>query len=122
RGAVLDDDIAVLVEHAEIAGVKPAAGEGFLGRLLVLEGTLHHDIAAEHYLADGLAVARHLAHGFGIAHRDVFLPRVGHTLAALYLRALMGGQLVPARLLGTHGCGTIDFSQAIDMRQFDSDA
>ena len=29
-GAVLDDDVAVLVEHAEIAGVKPAAGKGFL--------------------------------------------------------------------------------------------
>src|SRR3954463_8039003 len=30
-GTVLDDDVAVLVEHAEVAGVKPAAFEYFAG-------------------------------------------------------------------------------------------
>ena len=32
-GAVLDLDVTVGVHHAEIAGVEPAAREGFCGRL-----------------------------------------------------------------------------------------
>src|SRR5262245_19609480 len=36
-GAVLELDVAVWIEHAEIAGMEPATGERLLGRLLVLE-------------------------------------------------------------------------------------
>jgi hypothetical protein len=54
-----DLDIAILVHDARIAGVEPAAGEYFLRRLGVLEIPLHHDVAADEDLADGLAVARH---------------------------------------------------------------
>src|SRR5258705_13594200 len=84
-GAILDYDLAALIEHADIAGMKPAAGKGLPGGLFVLEIALHHDIAAEHHLAGGLAIARHGPHGFGIEHRDGFFERVRHTLPALHL-------------------------------------
>ena len=61
-------------------------------------------------------------HGFGIDHGDGFLQRVGHALPALELRALIGRQFVPARLLRANRRGTIDLGQAIDMRQLDADA
>ena len=93
-----------------------------LRRLLVLQIALHHDIAAEHDLADGLAVARHLFHGLGIDHGDGFLERVGHALPPLELRALGRRQIVPARLLGADGGGAVDFGQAVDMGQPDADA
>ena len=48
--------------------------------------------------------------------------RVGHALPPLELRALVGGQLVPARLLGADGGGAIDLGQAVDVRQLDADA
>ena len=63
--------------------MKPAAGKGFIGGLFVLEIAFHHDIAAEHHLTDGLAVARHRLHGLGIEHGDGFLQRVGHALTPL---------------------------------------
>jgi len=58
-------DIAVLVEHAEVAGVGTATGEGFLCGLLVVQDSPSSDIAAEHHFADGLAVARHGLHVSG---------------------------------------------------------
>src|SRR5579872_2943309 len=88
-GAILDDDIAVLVEHPEVSGVKPSAGKGLTRGLFVLEIALHHDVAAEHDLADGLAVARHLTHGGWIEDGHRFLERVGDTLPTLELRALV---------------------------------
>ena len=44
-------DVAVGVLHAEIAGMEPTAGEGLVGRGLVLEIALHHHVAAKHHLA-----------------------------------------------------------------------
>src|SRR5208283_3356656 len=46
--AVAELDVAVRMLDPEIAGVEPAAGEGLVGRRLVLEVALHHDVAAEH--------------------------------------------------------------------------
>ena len=57
--AVLDLDVAVGMHHREVAGVEPAAAERLLGGRRVLEVALHRDVAAEHDLAHGLAVARH---------------------------------------------------------------
>ncbi len=85
---ILDNDVAVLVEQPEIAGVKPAACKCFWGGFLVLQIAFHDDVAAEHDLADGLAAARHCAHGVRIKHGDGFLKRIGHALPALELRAL----------------------------------
>src|SRR5665647_3253295 len=55
--AIFQLDVAIRMHDAEIAGVEPAAGKLLLGRSLVLEIALHHDIAAHHHLAQCLAVA-----------------------------------------------------------------
>ena len=90
-GAVLDLDVAVLVHHAEIAGVKPAALEGGCGGFGILQVALHDVVAAHHDLADGLAVARHRGHGRGIHHLEAFEHRVAHALAGLQARPLGHG-------------------------------
>ena len=102
--------------------MKPAADKRFLGGFFVLQVPLHHDVAAEHNLADGLTVTRHFVHRFGIDHSHGFLKRVGHALPAFQLGTLLGRQLVPARLLRANRCWTINFSQPIDMGELDSDA
>ena len=96
-GAVLELDVAVGIAHAEIAGVKPAALEFLLGRRLVLEIALHHHVAAEHHLAQRLAVARHRLHGLGIEHVERLERHVAHALARLLGGLLGGGERVPAR-------------------------
>ena len=54
----------------------------------VLQVALHHDVAAEHDLAHGLAVGRHRLHRLGVEHRHAFLQRVAHALAAVQPRPL----------------------------------
>ena len=50
--AVGDFQVAVLVKHADVAGVQPAVGvDGFGGFIRVVEITLHHVVAAYHYFA-----------------------------------------------------------------------
>ena len=56
-GAVLELNIAVLMHHAEVAGMKPAAVEGGVGGVLVLQIALHDDIAEKHHLAHGFALS-----------------------------------------------------------------
>src|SRR3712207_8190584 len=57
-GAVLDLDHAVGVPNGEVARAAPAIDQGLRGRLRVLEVALHHRVATQPKLADGLAVAR----------------------------------------------------------------
>src|SRR5690348_1142668 len=121
-GSILDDDIAVFVKHAEIAGVKPAAGKRFLSCFLIFEIALHDDIPPEHHLPDGLAIARHLAHRFRIDHRDGFLQRVGHALPSFQLGTLIGRQTIPAGLLCAYRRRAINLGQAVYMRELDPDA
>src|SRR5690606_4411920 len=52
--AVLDLHVPVLVPHALVAGMEPAALEGFGGGGRVLQVALHHGVAAHEDLADGL--------------------------------------------------------------------
>ncbi len=111
----------MLIEDTEIAGVEPAAGKRLAGGLLVLEIPLHDDVAAEHDLADGFAIARHFLHGLRVEHRDRLLQRIRHALPSLQLGALLGRQVVPARLLGADRGGTIDFSQAVNVGELDAD-
>ena len=82
-GAVLDLEVAVGVHHGEVAGMEPAAGEGRLGGLRVLEVALHGDVAAEHDLAHGLAVGGHRRHGLGVHHREALFHQVAHALTAV---------------------------------------
>ena len=93
-----------------------------IGGFLVLEVALHHDIPAEHHFADGLAVARYLAHSLGVEHGDGFLKRIRHALAPLLLRARFRRQRIPARPLGAYGGGAIDFGEPVNVRQLDADA
>src|SRR3546814_13719728 len=65
-GTILHLDVAIGMADREVAGVKPAAAEGFLGRRRVLEIALHHGVAAQHELAHGRAVARHRDHRAGV--------------------------------------------------------
>ena len=56
--AVDDEQEAVLVDVAEVAGAHPAAGEGRLGGLGIVVVALHHVDAADHHLADVVAAGR----------------------------------------------------------------
>src|SRR5690606_30576141 len=103
-------------------GMKPSAGESFSRCLLVLEVPLHHDVAAEHDLADGFAVARHLAHRFRVKDGDGFLERVRNTLPSLELGALIAGEVVPTGLFGADRGRTVGLRQPVDMSEFDTDA
>src|SRR5690606_23518027 len=57
--AVLDLHVTVLVPHTQVAGMEPAALEGFGGGGRVLQIALHNGVATHEDLAAGLAVLRH---------------------------------------------------------------
>ena len=59
-GAVDDGEVAVGVDHGEVAGAQPAAAQHLVGRLGRVEVADHHVVAAGADLADGLPVPRHL--------------------------------------------------------------
>ena len=94
-----DLDVAVRVHDREVAGVEPAAGEGLLGGLLVLQVALHHQVAAEHDLAHGLAVGGHRLHGHRVEHGDRLLHVVAHALAAVALGAAVDRRAFPLGVL-----------------------
>src|SRR5690606_20064148 len=48
--AVLDLDIAIGMDHAQVAGSEPAAGQGLLRGCRVLQVALHDGVAPEHQL------------------------------------------------------------------------
>ena len=102
--------------------MKPTAFERLAGRLLVLQIALHYDVAAEHDLTDGFAVAWHRIHCGRIEHRHIFFERIGYTLTSLELRAFVGGQVVPTRLLRANRSGAVHFGQPVDMSNLDPDA
>ncbi len=95
--------------------MKPAARKGFRRRLLVLEISLHHHIAAEHDLAHGLAVARHFFHRLRVAHGKSFQHGIGHALPRLHLRALLRVELVPFVVPGVYHGGPVGFGEPINM-------
>ena len=64
--AILELDIAIVMQDAEITGVEPAACKGLLRGFWVAKIPLHHDVPAEHNLAHRLPVARHTLQGFGV--------------------------------------------------------
>ncbi len=61
--AILDLDVAVGIDHREVAAVKPAAMKSLLGRLGVAQIAFHHDVAAKHDFAQGLPIVRHFFQG-----------------------------------------------------------
>ena len=50
--AVDDEEVAVLVDLAHVAGVQPAVADRLGGRVLALPVALHHVVAPDHDLAD----------------------------------------------------------------------
>ncbi len=119
-GAVLELDVAVRMAHAEIAGVEPAAGEGGLRGLRVLEVALHHDIAAHHDLAERGAVARDGLHRFGIEHVEPFERRVAHALPRLQHGLLGGGQGVPVAVPVVDHGGAVALGEPVEMRHLEA--
>lgn len=119
--AVLDADVAVGRQHAQVARVEPAARERLVGRMRVLQVALHADVAAEHDLADRLAVGRHGRHRVGIEHRRARLQVVAHALPRVQLRDFVVGQRIPVRLLRADGRGPVYFGEPVHVREVEAD-
>ena len=115
-GAVLELDVAVRILHREVAGMEPAAGEGCLGRLGVLQVALHHDVAAHHDLAHRRAVGRHGLQGVGVADVERFQRLVADALAGHQLGLFGRRQGVPGAVPFVDDGRTVAFGQAIDMQ------
>ena len=113
--AVADLHIPVAFNHRQVAGVKPPAFECFLGGAGVFQITLHHDVAAKHDLAHGLAIGGNLSHGFRVHHRHALLQLVAHPLAAIEAGLLGHIGLGPTLALDRTGCWAIHLGQTIDM-------
>ena len=96
--------------------MKPATRESLARRRLVFQITLHHDIAAEHHLAQH--ARGYLFHGLRIEHRQCLQPMIGHALARLLGGAAGRIQRVPFLMPFIDHGGAIDFGQAIDMHHF----
>ena len=115
-GAVLELDIAVRVEHAQVAGMEPAAGEGFVRCRRVLQVALHDDVALEHDLADGLAVGGYRGHGFWVNDAEPFQHRVAYPLAGFHLCLFLNRQFVPGGVPFADGGRAVSLGQAIGVR------
>ena len=101
--------------------MKPAAGKGLGRGLGVLQIALHHDIAAEHDFAHGLAVGRHIGHVVCVHHRHTLLQRVAHALAAVQARLLRQRLIGPLRALCSHRGRAIHLGKAVNMGDVKTD-
>src|SRR5262249_13954919 len=90
-------DVAVRVPHPDVARVEPAAAEGLGGGVGLLEVALGHVVADHDYLAQRLAVARHVAH-LAVHHAHQVEERVALALAGGQTRLLLRRQRVPVRV------------------------
>ena len=120
-GTIADFHVTVGLHDREVAGVEPAAREGFRGGVRVRQIPLHRNIAAQHDLAHGFAIPRHRLHGFGIEHRHRLLQWIPHALASVAFGALVDRQFVPGFVLGADRNRAVDLGQSIDMSQIDTD-
>ena len=100
--------------------MKPAAGERLLGGFFVLEIALHHDIAAEHDLAQRLAVGLDVFHGLGVHHRKPFERVIAHALADALVEPILGRKLVPGGMPLIQRGGTVGLGQAVEMGQLET--
>ena len=91
----LSSIVAVLVHDTEIAGAKPASGEGGAGGVRVFQIALHENVSAHHYLAHGGAVRRRFSQRLRVHHREVVKYRIAHALAGLERCPLVGRQAIP---------------------------
>ena len=82
----------------DVSGMKIPAAKRLCGSLGLLEIALHHRVAADHDLAQALAVHGYLLHGLWIHRRDILHHRHEDTGARLDGIALFLGQIVPSFL------------------------
>ena len=114
-GTVLDFDVAVGLDHRQVAGVKPAAGKSGGGGSWVFEVALHGEVAAEHHLADGLAVGGHGLQGLRIHDGEALRGNKGYALAAIETGPVANVELVPFRVFGAVSGGAISFGKPINV-------
>ena len=119
-GAVLDLRVAVGMHHREVARVEPAAAEGILGGLRVLQITLHGDVAAEEDLPHGLAVGRNRLERRRIEHHHVLLHHIGHALPAVELGLALERQRLPFAVLGAHTGRAVHLGEAVDVGEIEA--
>ena len=116
-GAVFELQVVVGVHHAEVAGVKPPARKGARGGFRVFQVALHHDVAAEHRLADFRAVARGRPHAVVRAqHIQAFQRVVAHSLPRVFFGLLRVGQRAPLGLPRANHRRPVGLGQAVYMR------
>ena len=120
--AVSNLDVAVRVNHRQVAGMEPACGKGFLRGLRVFQVALHHQVAAKEYFAQALSVSRYLFQGDRVEHGNGLLQGVGHTLSGVQGGAFADWQPSPFGLLGAYRSRAIHLGEAVHMRDVDTDA
>ena len=113
--AVADFHVAIGVPHGQIAGMEPAAIESLGRGAGVLQVALHHQIAAHHDLAEGLAVLGHRLQGVRVGHHQAVEQQLAHTLTGLQAGTLLGRRRIPLVLPGTDHAGAVGFGQAVDV-------
>ena len=113
--AVAQFDVAIGVDHGEVAGVEPAAVKGLLGGFGIVVVAQHDVVAAHQDFAHGLAVGGDVVHVV-VGHPQVRAgDHVGHALAGFEQGALGRGQRVPGGLPGADGVRTVGFGEAVDV-------
>ena len=120
--AILDAHVPIRLDHGEIPGVEPAAGESLFRGRGVLQIAVHRDVAAEHDLADGLPIRRHRLHRGRVEDRHRVLHRAGDALARVQPGALGQRQRRPFLMLRAHRRGAIGFGQAVHVGDVEADA
>ena len=117
-GPVAQLDVAVGVQHAEVAAVEPAPGEGLLRRLRIAVIALHHGVSAHADLAHRRPVRGH-GPAFLVQHGHLAGQVMGHALAGHLLRIVFRGQAQPVVLHLAEGGGTVGFRKAVEVNRLD---
>ncbi len=115
-GAVAQLHVAIRMFDAEIAGMEPAAGEGFLGRGGIFQIAFHHDISAKHHFAHRDAVGGRGLHRLRVHDVERIERVITHPLPRFQLSLGVGFERVPFRLPVVDDGRTVGFGQAIKMR------
>ncbi len=95
--------------------MEPAAGEGLVGRGLVLEIALHHHVAAKHHLAHRLAVGGHAQHRLGVHHVERFERVIAHALARLQSGLRRRVERGPLLLPVVDDSGAVDLGEPVEV-------
>ena len=102
--AVAQFDVAIGMDHGEVAGVEPAALKGLGGGLGIVVVAQHDVVAAHQYFAHGLAVGGDIVHVV-VGHAQVHAgDQVGHALAGFQLARVRRRARRPSRASRRRWC------------------